>query len=205
MTFRNSFVCNSGFKHLSNLYNRIWAWEKLGLSAKSGMYPASVFIEVQRKTLVHIKANLANLSCMSHMRLHKKCYSEEKNTISPESVLLNQKKYFWIYYYSVKDERVSLIWGPLACLLLCPTEEKSDVSGPVRYIKMCSCFQCAMQRKSVCWRAMICLAHMEQGPDPLHPGHPPPPLYLRDHWKLILLVAFNKDGSGQCSGQLRTA
>jgi hypothetical protein len=40
---------------------------------------------------------------------------------------------------------------------------------------MCSCVQCAMQRKSVCWRAMACLAHLEQGPDPLHPGQPPSP------------------------------
>jgi hypothetical protein len=88
---------------------------------------------------------------------------------------------------------------------LCPTEEKSDISGPIRSIKMSSCVQCAMQRKSLCWRAMTCLAHMEQGPGPLHPGHPPPLPYLPGHWNLSLLVAFNKDGSGQCSGQPQTA
>jgi hypothetical protein len=58
---------------------------------------------------------------------------------------------------------------------MCPTEEKSDVSGPIRSIKMCNCVQCVMQRKPVCWRAMTCLAQMEQGPVPLHPGHLPPP------------------------------
>jgi hypothetical protein len=57
----------------------------------------------------------------------------------------------------------------------------------------------------MCWGAITYLAHMEQGPDPLYPGHPPPSLYLPGHLKLSLLAAFNKDGSGQCSGQLRTA
>ncbi len=33
-------------------------------------------------------------------------------------------------------------------------------------------------------------------------GTPPP---LPGHWELSLLAVFNKDGSGQCSGQPRTA
>jgi hypothetical protein len=84
--------------------------------------------------------------------------------------------------------------------LVCSTEEKSDVSGPIRSIKMCSFVQCAMQRKSVYCGAMACLAQMEQGPITLHPEHLPPPP-LPDHWGLSLLAALKMDGSGQCSGQ----
>jgi hypothetical protein len=59
--------------------------------------------------------------------------------------------------------------------LTVPDSEESGVSGPIRSIKMYSFVQCAMQEKSVCYRDVPCLAHMEQGgPDPLHPGHPPP-------------------------------
>jgi hypothetical protein len=87
--------------------------------------------------------------------------------------------------------------------LLCPTEEKSDVSGPIRSIKMCSCVQCVMQRKPMCWRAMTCLAKMEQGPVPPPPRAPPP--LLPGHWELSLLAVYNTDGSGQCSGQPWTA
>jgi hypothetical protein len=55
-----------------------------------------------------------------------------------------------------------------------PDREKSGVSGPIRSIKMCSCVQCAMQEESVCCRNIPCLAHVEQKPDPLHPGVPTP-------------------------------
>jgi hypothetical protein len=51
-----------------------------------------------------------------------------------------------------------------------------EESGVIRSNKMYSCVQCAMQEKSVCCRDVPCLAHMEQGPDPLHPGHLPPSL-----------------------------
>jgi hypothetical protein len=34
---------------------------------------------------------------------------------------------------------------------------------------------------------------------------PTPLPYLPGHWRLSLLVALNKDGSGQCSGHSRTA
>jgi hypothetical protein len=34
---------------------------------------------------------------------------------------------------------------------------------------------------------------MEQGPDPLYPGHPPPSP-VPGYWELSLLAAFNKDG-----------
>ncbi len=54
-----------------------------------------------------------------------------------------------------------------------PTEKKSDVSGSVRSTKMNSCAQCAMQERSVCCRDVPYLAHIEQGPGPLHPEHPP--------------------------------
>jgi hypothetical protein len=76
---------------------------------------------------------------------------------------------------------------------LCPTEEKSSVSSPIRSIKMCRCVQCAMQRESVCWTAMTCRAHTEQGPDPLQPEHrPPPPPYLPGHWKLKSNSSFQQ-------------
>jgi hypothetical protein len=78
------------------------------------------------------------------------------------------------------------------CYLLCQTKEKSGVSSSIRSIKMCSCVQCAMQEKSVWCRDILCLAHVEQEPEPLS--------YLPGHWRLSLLVVLNKDGSGQCSG-----
>ncbi len=36
--------------------------------------------------------------------------------------------------------------------------------------------QCTMQERSVCCRDVPCLAHMVQGPGPLHPEHLPPSL-----------------------------
>jgi hypothetical protein len=59
-----------------------------------------------------------------------------------------------------------------------------------------------MQEKSVCCRALPCLA-----PDltPSTQGTYPPPPYFPGHWELSLLAALNKDGSGQRSGQPRTA
>jgi hypothetical protein len=59
---------------------------------------------------------------------------------------------------------------------VCPTEKKSDVSGSIRSTKVYSHAQCAMQERSVCCRDVPCLAHMEQGPGPLHPEHLPPSL-----------------------------
>jgi hypothetical protein len=41
---------------------------------------------------------------------------------------------------------------------------------------MYSYAQCTMQERSVCCRDVPCLAHMEQGPGPLHPQHLPPSL-----------------------------
>jgi hypothetical protein len=69
----------------------------------------------------------------------------------------------------------------LSRTLIVPDEEESGVSGPIRSIKMYSCIQCAMQEKSMCCRDIPCLAHVEQEPDPLHPGHPPP---LLSAWPL---------------------
>jgi hypothetical protein len=64
----------------------------------------------------------------------------------------------------------------LQVILYVPDGEKSGVSSPIRSIKMYSCVLCAMQEKSVCCRDVPCLVHTEQGPDPRHPGHPPPSL-----------------------------
>jgi hypothetical protein len=74
--------------------------------------------------------------------------------------------------------------------------KRSGVSGPIRSVKIYSCAQCTMQKKSVCCRDVPCLAHMEQGPGPstLSTHHPP---YLPGYWGLSLLVALNKDGPGQ--------
>ncbi len=47
-----------------------------------------------------------------------------------------------------------------------------------------------------------CLAHMEQGPDPVHPEYLSLP-YLPGYWGLGLLLALNKDGPVQCSGHLQ--
>jgi hypothetical protein len=52
-----------------------------------------------------------------------------------------------------------------------------------------------MQEKSVWCRAVPYLAHVEQEPGP-SPRAPPPLSYLSGHWRLSLLVALNKDGSG---------
>jgi hypothetical protein len=57
--------------------------------------------------------------------------------------------------------------------LVFQTEKKSGVGSSIRSTKMYSCAQCAMQEKSVCCRDVPCLAHMEQGPGPLHPEHLP--------------------------------
>jgi hypothetical protein len=56
--------------------------------------------------------------------------------------------------------------------------KRPDVSRPIRYVKMYSYAQCTMQERSMCCRDVPCLAHMEQGPGPLHPEHLPPPPYL---------------------------
>jgi hypothetical protein len=54
--------------------------------------------------------------------------------------------------------------------------ERSDVSSPIRFIKMYSYAQCTMQERIVCCRDVPCLAQMEQGSGPLHPEHLPPSL-----------------------------
>jgi hypothetical protein len=63
-----------------------------------------------------------------------------------------------------------------------------------------------MQERVVCCRDVPCLAHMEQGPDPLHPEHLPPSLSA---WVLgtqsTTVVALNKDGPGQWNGHLQAA
>jgi hypothetical protein len=61
-------------------------------------------------------------------------------------------------------------------VIIVPDGEESDVSGPIQSIKMDSCVQCAMQGKSVCCRDVLCLAHLEQGPNPSTQGTHPPPL-----------------------------
>jgi hypothetical protein len=55
-------------------------------------------------------------------------------------------------------------------------EKRSGVSGPIWTAKMYNCAQCTMQERSVCGRDVPCLAHMEQGPGPLHPEHLSPSL-----------------------------
>jgi hypothetical protein len=84
--------------------------------------------------------------------------------------------------------------------------EGSCVSGSIQSIKMYSCAQCAMQEKSMCCRDVPCLAHLEQGPDPLQPEPLPLP-YQPGYWglKSTVLVALNKDGTRQCSGHLQAA
>jgi hypothetical protein len=69
--------------------------------------------------------------------------------------------------------------------VMCQTEEKSGVSGSIRSIKMCSCAQCAMQEKSVWCRAVPCLAHVEQEPDPSTQSTPPPLLICLATGKLV--------------------
>jgi hypothetical protein len=54
--------------------------------------------------------------------------------------------------------------------------KRPGVSGPIRSVKMYSCVQCTMQKGSVYCRDAPCLAHMKQGPGPLHPEHLPPSL-----------------------------
>ncbi len=59
---------------------------------------------------------------------------------------------------------------------------------------MCSSVQCAMQKKSVYCGAMSCLAHVEQGPVPHHPGnHPPLCLATENSVCLQLLRKMNLD------------
>ncbi len=70
-------------------------------------------------------------------------------------------------------------------VIIVPDGEESGVSGPIQSIKMDSCVQCAMQGKSVCCRYVLCLAHVEQGPNPLHPGHPPPSFICRATGDLV--------------------
>ncbi len=48
----------------------------------------------------------------------------------------------------------------------CIGRRRPDVSGPIRSVKMYSCVQCTMQKRSVCCRDVSGLAHMEQGPGP---------------------------------------
>jgi hypothetical protein len=162
------------------------------------------------KSLVSMLTNVG-------IRLQRQQVLFKNNWSSPLNHAVIRHKNRWLMTYKVfKRGELSIKKGKKlqqnsqaysnwqAWSLLCLTEEKLDVSGPIRSIKMCSCVQCAMQEKSVCCRAIPCLAHMEQEPDPLHPGHPPPPLSA---WPLVLslLVALNKDGPGQCSEILRTA
>jgi hypothetical protein len=63
-------------------------------------------------------------------------------------------------------------------------------------VQLCSmCYA----RESVCSRDIPCLSHLEQDLTPSTQGtcpHLPP--YLPSQWRLGLLVALNKDGSGQC-------
>jgi hypothetical protein len=53
---------------------------------------------------------------------------------------------------------------------------RSDVSSPIRSIKMYSYAQCTMQERSVCCRDVPCLAHLELGSGPLHTKHQTPSL-----------------------------
>ncbi len=59
-----------------------------------------------------------------------------------------------------------------------------------------------MQERLVCCRDVPCLAHMEQGPGPLHLEHLPPAWVLKG---FSLPVALKKDGPGQWSGHLQAA
>jgi hypothetical protein len=90
----------------------------------------------------------------------------------------------------------------LLCIILVSDRRKVGCkqTHPIRY--MCSCVQCAIQRKSVQCGAMPCMAHVEQGP--VMPPHQKHPLFP-GHWGFSLLAALKKDGSGQYSGQSRTA
>jgi hypothetical protein len=60
-------------------------------------------------------------------------------------------------------------------MTLCQTKEKSAVSGSNRSLKNVQlCSMC--YAREVCCRAVPCLAHMKQEPDPLPQGTRPPPL-----------------------------
>ncbi len=88
---------------------------------------------------------------------------------------------------------------------MCPTEEKSSVSDPnlsMKNVQLCSNVLCKRNQCVVglfptwpMWSRNLTFSTQ---------GTRPPP-YLPGHWRLSLLVAFNKDGSGQCSGQPRIA
>jgi hypothetical protein len=60
-------------------------------------------------------------------------------------------------------------------------------------------------RESMSCKDIPYLAHVEQGPDPLHPGQLPPLSNLPGHWRISLLVTLNKDRPEQWRGHLRTA
>jgi hypothetical protein len=62
-------------------------------------------------------------------------------------------------------------------LLIVTDRERPNVSGPIRSIKMYSYAQCTVQERLVCCGDVPCLAHMEQGSDPLHSEHLPSSLY----------------------------
>ncbi len=90
---------------------------------------------------------------------------------------------------------------------MCVSDRKrSGVSGSIRSVKMYRYAQCIMQEKSVCCRDVPCLAHMEQGPGPLHLEYLPPSLSA---WVLetqsTVLVALIKDEPWQWSGHLQAA
>jgi hypothetical protein len=82
--------------------------------------------------------------------------------------------------------------------------KRSSVSGPIQSVKMYSCAQCTIQEKSVCCRDVPCLAHMEQGPGPLHPRHLPPSLSARVMGTQST-SSLQQDGPGQWSGHLQAA
>jgi hypothetical protein len=82
-----------------------------------------------------------------------------------------------LYKKAKSGEEVRIRMDPLRGA--CQTETRPGVSGSIQSTKMYSCAQCAMQDKSVCCRDVPCLAHMEQGPGPLHSEHLPPSLSAR--------------------------
>jgi hypothetical protein len=75
---------------------------------------------------------------------------------------------------------------------MCLTEEKSDVSGPIRSVKCVVVFNVLCRGRQY-YGAMTCLVHMEQGPIPLRPGHPPSPPCLATGNSVCLQLSRRMD------------
>jgi hypothetical protein len=89
-------------------------------------------------------------------------------------------------------------------LLVCPTEEKLNVSGPIRSVKCVQlCSICYAKEVSALWSYAL-PGPYGAGTCPPPPRAPAPPS-LPGHWGFSLLVVLKKDGSRQCSGHSQAA